>query len=259
MSHIEYYWEGNSFSSIMSSSSRRYISKEIIQRELESQPKSPPSAGHDLEGVMEYEQKFISTYRSFIRFNIIKLKRNQVIDDNLFSALRKLLAENPSLSYESFKLIASLTPDKAKKYFTAKMFLLFPRDVNGCIDSDLFVRFIERSVEIESTMLNLMEYAATDVDDPSTTTITVQQLESFICRLIPVIDINQQMHESFHEFFAYTASQKFLFFLDVHRRNTLPIKTLAHSAIMEELLTLCLISRNINSGISSYSVDTKQV
>ena len=139
------------------------------------------------------------------------------------------------------------------------MFLLFPRDTNGCIDSDLFMRFIERSVEIESTMLNLMEYASADMVDPSTTIITVQQLESFICRLIPIIDIDQQMHESFHEFFAYTASQKFLFFLDMHRRNTLPIKTLAHSSIMEELLTLCNISRDINSGLSCHSKDERQV
>lgn len=42
------------------------------------------------------------------------------------------------------------------------------------------------------------------------------------------------MHESFHEFYMYTASQKFFFFVDPHRRNAISVKKLAHSATMQE-------------------------
>jgi hypothetical protein len=111
--------------------------------------------------------------------------------------------------------------------------------------------FVIRTMEVENTMLTLMEYASSG-DDPCSTSITVQQLESFICRLIPLIDRDHDMHESFHEFFAYTASQKFLFYLDAHRRNCLSIKHLAHHWTMQELLILCRQNEVAEFHVVSY-------
>ncbi|KAJ1426617.1 hypothetical protein B484DRAFT_330379 [Ochromonadaceae sp. CCMP2298] len=165
-----------------------------------------------------------------------------VLDDYIFTTLGKYLCESPKISYEAFKVISSVAPPSANKYFTAKQFLLFPRDENRCIDSEEFVRYIERSMQIESTILNLMDVVPPG-SDPLTTTVTEQQLESFLLQLIPEIDLFSRMHESFYEYYVYTASQKFLFFLDPRRANLLPIHKVAYSGIMQELLDLRQLGR----------------
>lgn len=148
----------------------------------------------------------------------------------------KHLCESQMLSYDSFRIISSSAPEKAKAHFSAKRFLLFPRDKHLEIESEKFIRYVERAVEIEKTILNLMEFSISD--DPSSTTISSQNLEAYLIRLIPEIDLKGQMHESFYEYYTYTCSQKFFFFLDNRRNNSIRIKKLAHSAIMEELLSL---------------------
>ena len=118
--------------------------------------------------------------------------------------------------------------------------------------SYVFSRFIERSMEIENTVLNLMEFTpAGAVGDPYTTTISEQQLNSYLFRLINEIDVGRKMHESFYEYYVYTASQKFTFFLDSRRTNLMPIKKLAHSAVMEELLYLRRLSNNYYSHLGT--------
>jgi hypothetical protein len=77
-------------------------------------------------------------------------------------------------------------------------------------------------MQIESTILNLMDVVPPG-SDPLTTTVTEQQLESFLLQMISEIDLFSRMHESFYEYYVYTASQKFLFFLDPRRANLLPI------------------------------------
>lgn len=106
-------------------------------------------------------------------------------------------------------------------------------------------------MEIENTVLNLMEFTpAGAVGDPYTTTISEQQLNSYLFRLINEIDVGGKMHESFYEYYVYTASQKFTFFLDSRRTNLMSIKKLAHSAVMEELLSLRRLSHNYFSHLS---------
>jgi hypothetical protein len=95
-----------------------------------------------------------------------------------------------------------------------------------------------------------MEFAP--MDDPFCTSISEQQLNSFLFRLIPEIDIgNNKMHESFREFYVYTASQKFMFFLDSRKCNVVSIKKLAHSSVMEELLFLRRLSANYHTQLST--------
>jgi hypothetical protein len=86
------------------------------------------------------DRRLVSAYRSFVRFNVIKGARDMVLDDYIFTTLGKYLCESPKISYEAFKVISSVAPPSANKYFTAKQFLLFPRDENRCIDSEEFVR-----------------------------------------------------------------------------------------------------------------------
>lgn len=92
-------------------------------------------------------------------------------------------------------------------------------------------------MEVEGAILNLMDVIAPG-SDPLLTSLTEQQLEAFLMKMIPEIDVLQRMHESFYEYYVYTAAQKFLFFLDMRRTNSISIKKLAHSKEMEELLAL---------------------
>lgn len=107
-------------------------------------------------------------------------------------------------------------------------------------------------MEIENTVLSLMEFTpAGAVGDPYTITISEQQLNSYLFRLITEIDVGNKMHESFYEYYVYTASQKFTFFLDPRRTNVMSIKKVAHSAVMEELLYLRRLAHNYYSHLSS--------
>jgi len=80
--------------------------------------------------------------------------------------------------------------------------------------------------------------------DPLLTYITEVQLQTFITKMIPKIDIHQRMSEEFHEYYAITAAQKFMFFLDNRNSNMLSVKKTAHSKVMAELLQLCRVGNN---------------
>mmetsp|Transcript_29732 Transcript_29732/g.40850 ORF Transcript_29732/g.40850 Transcript_29732/m.40850 type:complete len:283 (+) Transcript_29732:16-864(+) len=65
-----------------------------------------------------------------------------------------------------------------------------------------------------------------------------------------LIDVLKRMHPSFHEFYMYTASQKFFFFVDPHRRNAISVKKLAHCAIMQELQYLLRAARKLSTSVN---------
>ena len=98
-------------------------------------------------------------------------------------------------------------------------------------------------MDVERTILTLMEIIPPGAD-PLLTYVTEQQLESYLLRMIPELDVFQDMHESFYEYYVYTCSQKFLFFLDPRKTNMIGIKRLAHSAVMAELLALRRLAIN---------------
>ena len=94
--------------------------------------------------------KLLSNLRHFIRFDIIKNKKSNIL--NMNKSLLDILTNNTnnntknnntnknSLSYESFKEIGQLVPEKDRRYFSAKNFLLLPKDKNNNIDRDDFLR-----------------------------------------------------------------------------------------------------------------------
>ena len=112
------------------------ISRDILENELaRMQNKTSIS-----NSVTDIDRKHIAAYRTFIRFNVVKQKKSQVLEDFIFTALGKHLCENKTISYEGFKIMSTMAPVKARKYFTAKNFLLFPKDANQCIESEDFVK-----------------------------------------------------------------------------------------------------------------------
>ncbi len=114
------------------------LSRELLERELAI--RDSPQIDRMLVDSSESDLKHLTAYKNFIRFNVVKQKRSQILEDHVFAILGKHLCESPTISYESFKIISSLAPEKARKYFSAKNFLLFPKDANQCIESEDFVR-----------------------------------------------------------------------------------------------------------------------
>lgn len=227
--------------------SRSLIEKAIVDQNEKTQHKSH----YNDEFTAEQDKRMMTAYNSFIRFNVLKHKKSQVLEDYVFSTIGKHLCENPTISYESFKIMSSMAPEKARRYFSAKNFLLFPKTSSLAIESEDFVKFVERSIEIEQTILSLMEFVP--MGEPYCTDISQQELDKYILRLVPEIDVGHRLHESFLEFYVYTACQKFMFFLDPRKTNTISIKKLAHSSVMEELLFLRRLSNNYHSQLESES------
>lgn len=114
------------------------LSRDLLENEL--QKHSERTKGNSKVQYNERDRRLVSAYRSFVRFNLIKQKRELLLDDYIFTTLAKYLCVNPRLSYDEFKVIAGVAPPCAKKYFTAQCFLKFPRDENQSISSEEFVR-----------------------------------------------------------------------------------------------------------------------
>eukprot|EP01036_Dinobryon_divergens_P031956 gene31956-41453_t len=219
--------------------------------------KTDPKASQDKD------LNLISNFKNLVKFQALKAKRNEIISWELLRVFIKDTIENTvnedevalqssRISYETFKRISEEAPERCKKYFSPSNFIRFPK-YNHQIEKNDLIRFLERSVEIERCIVDLMEYV--DGDSVVTAAITEQQLEAYLFILIPQIDIMHRMHNSFHEFYMYTASQKFFFFCDPHRHNSISLKKLAHSTVMQELQHLLRAARkaredNDNSDFS---------
>lgn len=125
------------------------------------------------------------------------------------------------------------------------------------ISSSFYVRYIERSIDIETTILSLMD-AVPPRADPLLTSLDEGQLGGFLLKMIPEVDIFQAMPEPFYEFYVCTAAQKFFFFLDPRMTNSVSIKKLAHSKEMEELLYIRKLAVQVaNSTMSMTDAETE--
>jgi hypothetical protein len=116
------------------------VSREIIERELESNFRSDMNTP-EFDEILEQDKNFMATYTSFIRFNIIKSKKVQLLDEDTFFDVRHILLQYSTISYQNFKSMRTLVPEKALRFFTAKVFLMFPKDEKGCIEKGLFLKY----------------------------------------------------------------------------------------------------------------------
>ncbi|GMI26207.1 hypothetical protein TrRE_jg1331, partial [Triparma retinervis] len=69
-------------------------------------------------------------------------------------------------------------------------------------------------------------------------------IENYIYNLIPDLPPLQTMHENFYPFYVFTATRRFMFFLDPKRTGRVSIKKLVCSQVMEELLELGMAGGN---------------
>lgn len=90
----------------------------------------------------ERDIKLVSFYRNFIRLRVLNDKKKGILDEAVLRSLVDYLKSTSKLSYEIFKQISDIgeIPLGAKQYFSAKVFLMFPRDDSNCIDAIEFTR-----------------------------------------------------------------------------------------------------------------------
>lgn len=173
-----------------------------------------------------------------LRNDVISTLKQQVADDESFFALAKALSGFPRLTYSQFINFKEKFSSPIQKFFTAATFLLFPWDENASIVSEDFLRFVQRSIDVETVTLNLIRYAKEQRGY-----LTEKELERYIFDLIPTLGGCSQLTPSFYPYYVFTSSRRFCFFLDHRHTKRIPIKKLAHSTIMEELLFLNRITQ----------------
>jgi len=198
------------------------------------------SMNNDEEQRLEMEA-VIKEFRLKVRSNMLSMRQEALCDDDAVFKLARLLSDPPTLSYDEFKMRAAEAPPGLEKYFTATTFLTLARDEKGAIVSEDFLRYIQRSMDVESSMLALMQHATSDFS--SLGFLSEQELERYLFDLIPDMPSCSSLHPSFYPYFVFTCCRRFFFFLDSRRTRRISIKKLAHSTVMEELLFLRRISQ----------------
>ncbi len=181
-----------------------------------------------------------------MRGSIIEAKRSDLsIASDDFEVMHRTLSSlsSPTMNYDDFVTFqAKRAPNTMARFFTSQNYLMFPKDERGEILVESFLRFVKRSLDVEVISLQLI--AQVHSNDSSLGFINEQELERFILAKIPEVGACQELPESFYPYYVFTASRRFLFFLDSRRTRRISVKKLAHSAVMEELLFLQRISQH---------------
>ncbi len=184
-----------------------------------------------------------------IRSKIIDDRYDMIPSDKMFSEIASDLNGMLKMTYDQFVAIRNRVPNKAQKYFTAKKFFQFIPDENFAINTEDFLRYLQRSIDVESTILNLHSYAQASGNSDSGF-ITESELEYFILETTPKIPALRHMHDTFRPFYVFLASRRFFFFLDQRRTRQISIKKVGTSSVMEELLLLQRISQYQEDQVS---------
>lgn len=84
--------------------------------------------------------KVIESYKLSIRLEVIGTKKLGLSSNSDFETLDKLLSRTESVNYDVFLGFRSKAPDRMQRFFTAQYFLMFPKDRQGAIASEAFLR-----------------------------------------------------------------------------------------------------------------------
>ena len=180
---------------------------------------------------------------SQVRQSVAKeIREGTAVSPDDFEALyRTLTGGSTTLTYDDFLQHATTAPPHLRRFFTAQNYLMFPKDQRCGILVEPFLRFVQRTIDVETVSLQLVAHAA---ENSAQGFLNERELERFILDRIPEIGACVELPESFFPYYVFTASRRFLFFLDSRRTRRINIKKLAHSAVMEELLFLQRISQS---------------
>lgn len=112
---------------------------------------------------------------------------------------------------------------------SARLFLELPRDRHGRVSARELYNRVDRATCAAKTLRALRPYAN------GKAYLREQELERYIYDLIPDMPAAQSMDEKFHAFYVFTASRRFMFFLDRKRQGRISLRSLAASPLSLEL------------------------
>ena len=151
-------------------------------------------------------QLIIDDLKISLRQKVIETKRESLSCMNDFELLYRSLTTSQTLNYEDFLECAKNAPITTQRFFTAQNFLMFPKDKRGGILVESFLRFVQRSIDVELVCLQLM----THVQESTLGFINEQELERFILERIPEIGACEDLPESFYPYYVFTASRRYV-------------------------------------------------
>ena len=189
--------------------------------------------------------------------NSVLIRRLQSLaDDATFYQLAQQLQSRSSLSYEAYLDIGRSddVPENLKSFFSSpSLFLTLARGDTGHVVTDELLRYIQRALDVESTLLQLLRFSSGGLSAGGF--ITEKELERYLFRLIPEISGHDKMPPSFYPYYVFTAARRFFFFLDTRRTQRINIKKLGHSSVMEELLYMKRLS-HVKNDIDPSQIST---
>lgn len=84
--------------------------------------------------------KIIDNHKLSLRMEVIGTKKLTLSTNSDFETLDKLLSRTESVNYDVFLEFRSRAPGCMQRFFTAQYFLMFPKDRQGAIASEAFLR-----------------------------------------------------------------------------------------------------------------------
>jgi len=179
-----------------------------------------------------------------VKNSVLIRRLRSLADDATFYQLAQQLQSRPSLSYEAYLDVGRSddVPQSLKSFFSSpSLFLILARGDTGHVVTDELLRYIQRALDVESTLLQLLRFSSDGLSPGGF--ITEKELERYLFRLIPEISGHDKMTPSFYPYYVFTAARRFFFFLDTRRTQRINIKKLGHSSVMEELLYMKRLSQ----------------
>lgn len=200
------------------------------------------------DNVVELENEDNNTHTISFLQNLharaIETTEDMLVDDDLFFELADKMSSFPKLTFDLFGALQRQVPESLRRHFKSSNFLFFCKDLSGEINTDEFLRFIQRSIDVERTYLHLLRFCQFHGGFRNDNyVITEREFERYLFSLIPEMSCCKGLDVWFYPYYVFAASRRFLFFLDQRHTKTVNIKKLAHSTVMEELLFLKRLSQ----------------
>lgn len=158
--------------------------------------------------------------------------------------------KDPGLSYKDFSnaRLRLANTDVGQKYLSPVTFLRLSDPSTSRVPKSAFVRFVNSKVRIDRLLLQLQLY---DLD--RTGYLRESDIETFIFDLIPTMGGLSELPKDFHQFYVFTATRKFMFFLDPRRSGRVSIREILASKILEEFRCL---SEGVGTSANWFAVDS---
>ena len=147
-------------------------------------------------------QNVLDELKLSLRQKVIDTKRESLSTTSDFEALYRSLSSFPTMNYDDFLRYATKAPISTQRFFTSQTFLMFPKDKRGGILVESFLRFVQRSIDVELVSLQLIG------KNCYLGYINEQELERFILNRIPEIGACEDLPESFYPYYVFTASKR---------------------------------------------------